>query len=415
MLDLNASTLDGPGGPVLTVRWTYAADLLGTDRVRALSDRFTAALTELVRRTGEPGFAGHSPGDFAVALRQEEITELEADHPALDGVLPLTPLQHGLAYHALTEPGTGPDVYAVQLELEISGPLEPARLHRAARTVVDRHANLRAGFRRLSTGHLVQYTTADAAPEWTEHDIRERPDALAGLVADDRVRRFDPDRPPLLRFTLIRTADDRWRLLFTSHHLLLDGWSSPLFLTDLFDAYAGQPPVRRRPFAEYAHWITTRDRAAAEAAWRTALAGITRPTLVAPAAPATAVTIPEETGTQLDAGLTSALQEYARAEGTTLNTVVQAGGGSSSPASPAATTWSSAAPSPAAPLNSTVWKGCWASSSTPCPPAYGPTPPARSVRRSPICTPARSPCSTTSTSDWPTSSGCCPCRCCWTP
>ncbi|MFJ4823360.1 amino acid adenylation domain-containing protein [Streptomyces bacillaris] len=326
VLDLNASTLDGTGGPVLTVRWTYAADLLGADRVRALADRFTAALGELVRRTGEPGFAGHSPGDFAVPLRQEEITELEADHPALDGVLPLTPLQHGLAYHALTETGTGPDVYAVQLELEITGPLEPARLHRAARTVVDRHANLRAGFRRLSTGHLVQYTTADAAPEWTEHDVRERPDALGGLVADDRARRFDPDRPPLLRFTLIRTADDRWRLLFTSHHLLLDGWSAPLFLTDLFDAYAGQLPVRRRPFAEYAHWITTRDRASAEAAWRTALAGVTRPTLAAPAAPAAAL-IPEETGTVLDAGLTSALQEYARAEGTTLNTVVQTGWG----------------------------------------------------------------------------------------
>ncbi|NEE32252.1 hypothetical protein G3M53_43240, partial [Streptomyces sp. SID7982] len=70
------------------------------------------------------------------------------------------------------------------------------------------------------TGRLVQYTTADAAPEWTEHDLRAHPDvpvadALSALAAEDRVRPFAPDRPPLLRFTLIRTADDRWRLLFT--------------------------------------------------------------------------------------------------------------------------------------------------------------------------------------------------------
>ncbi|MFD4591889.1 non-ribosomal peptide synthetase [Streptomyces rubiginosohelvolus] len=331
VLDLNASTLDGPDGPVLTVRWTYATDVIGPERIEALADRFTAALTELVRRREEPGFAGHSPGDFPVALDQHEITELEAASPALDGVLPLTPLQHGLAYHALTvEPGADP--YVVQLELEIGGPLDPGRLRAAAGTVVDRHANLRAGFRRLTTGRLVQYTTADAAPEWTEHDLRARPDvpvtdALSVLVAEDRVRPFAPDRPPLLRFTLIRTADDRWRLLFTSHHLLLDGWSAPLLLTDLFDAYAGRAPVRRRPFADYAHWLADRDRPAAEAAWRTALEGVTEPTLTAPADTPAAALVPEETATVLDPALTAALQDRARAAGTTLNTVAQTGWG----------------------------------------------------------------------------------------
>ncbi|WP_257135226.1 condensation domain-containing protein, partial [Streptomyces sp. wa1063] len=340
VLDLNASTLDGPEGPVLTVRWTYAADLIGPDRIRAIADRFTAALTELVRRHDEPGFAGHSPGDFPVALDRHEITELEAALPALDGVLPLTPLQHGLAYHALTEEA-GTDPYVVQLELEITGPLDPGRLRGAARTVVDRHANLRAGFHRLTTGRLVQYTTADAPPEWTEHDLRARPDVsatpatdgrarpdvLTALVTDDRTRPFAPDRPPLLRFTLIRTADDRWRLLFTSHHLLLDGWSTPLLLTDLFDAYAGRPPVRRRPFADYARWLADRDRPAAEAAWRTALDGITEPTLTAPAGTPSAALVPEETATVLDPALTAALQDRARTAGTTLNTVVQTGWG----------------------------------------------------------------------------------------
>ncbi|WP_030297979.1 non-ribosomal peptide synthetase [Streptomyces sp. NRRL F-5681] len=326
VLDLNASTLDGPDGPVLTVRWTYATDVIGPERMRGLADRFTAALTELVRRRDEPGFAGRSPADFPVPLDRHEIAELETAVPALDGVLPLTPLQHGLVYHALTEE-TGADPYTVQLELEITGPLDPARLRTAAGTVVGRHANLRAGFRRLGTGRPVQYTTADAPPEWTEHDLRARPDALAALVAEDRVRPFAPDRPPLLRFTLLRTADDRWRLLFTSHHLLLDGWSAPLLLTDLFDAYAGRTPVRRRPFAAYTRWLADRDRPAAEAAWRTALDGVTEPTLTAPADVPSAPLVPEETATVLDPALTAALQDRARAAGTTLNTVVQTGWG----------------------------------------------------------------------------------------
>ncbi|MFF8467088.1 non-ribosomal peptide synthetase [Streptomyces griseus] len=329
VLDLNASTLDGPRGPVLTVRWTYAADLIGPDRIRAVADRFTAALTELVRRRDEPGFAGHSAADFPVPLDQHEITELETAVPALDGVLPLTPLQHGLAYHALTEEA-GTDPYVVQLELEITGPLDPDRLRAAVRDVMDRHANLRAGFRRLATGRLVQFTTADAPPQWTEHDLRALPDAHPGrtaLVVDDRARPFAPDRPPLLRFTLIRTAEDRWRLLFTSHHLLLDGWSTPLLLTDLFDAYAGLPPVRRRPYADYARWLAGRDRPAAEAAWRAALDGVTEPTLIAPSGGPSTALVPEETATVLDPALTAALQDRARAAGTTLNTLVQTGWG----------------------------------------------------------------------------------------
>ncbi|NEB51499.1 non-ribosomal peptide synthetase, partial [Streptomyces griseus] len=329
VLDLNASTLDGPRGPVLTVRWTYAADLIGPDRIRAVADRFTAALTELVRRRDEPGFAGHSAADFPVPLDQHEITELETAVPALDGVLPPTPLQHGLAYHALTEEA-GTDPYVVQLELEITGPLDPDRLRAAARDVMDRHANLRAGFRRLATGRLVQFTTADAPPQWTEHDLRALPDAHPGrtaLVVDDRARPFAPDRPPLLRFTLIRTAEDRWRLLFTSHHLLLDGWSTPLLLTDLFDAYAGLPPVRRRPYADYARWLAGRDRPAAEAAWRAALDGVTEPTLIAPSGGPSTALVPEETATVLDPALTAALQDRARAAGTTLNTLVQTGWG----------------------------------------------------------------------------------------
>ncbi|MCS0634800.1 amino acid adenylation domain-containing protein [Streptomyces sp. LP05-1] len=326
LLDVHAATLDGPDGPVMTVRWTYAADVLTHDEVAGFARRFTEALTELAERRDEPGFAGHSPGDFPVRLTEPELAELESAHPELDGVLPLSPLQEGLAYHALTA-GEDLDVYTVQLELELRGPLDAGRLRRAVAAVLARHANLRAGFRQLGTGRLVQFTVAGAPAPWAEHDCRNDPGEAARMAARDRTRRFDPDRPPLLRFTLLRIADDRRRLLFTSHHLLLDGWSAPLLLTDLLDTYAGRRPAARRPYADYLDWLTTRDRPAAEAAWRGALAGITEPTLVAAGSDAAGPVVPEETETVLGPERTAALETYARSAGTTLNTLLQTGWG----------------------------------------------------------------------------------------
>ncbi|KOG37920.1 hypothetical protein ADK38_47230, partial [Streptomyces varsoviensis] len=79
-------------------------------------------------------------------------------------------------------------------------------------------------------------------------------------------------------------GDGRHRLVLTAHHLLLDGWSSPIVLRELFALYAGHgelPPVR--PYTDHLKWLAAQDRSTAEAAWQKALAGFEEPTRVAPA------------------------------------------------------------------------------------------------------------------------------------
>ena len=50
---------------------------------------------------------------------------LEADYPKLEDVLPLSPLQEGLLFHALYDT-QGPDLYTVQVVLGLEGPLDSA-------------------------------------------------------------------------------------------------------------------------------------------------------------------------------------------------------------------------------------------------------------------------------------------------
>ena len=84
-------------------------------------------------------------------LSQAEIEGLERQVAEIEDVLPLTPLQEGLLFHALYD-AAAPDVYTVQLDLELDGALDADRLTAAVQALVARHASLRACFRHDGLG-----------------------------------------------------------------------------------------------------------------------------------------------------------------------------------------------------------------------------------------------------------------------
>ncbi|WP_181787762.1 condensation domain-containing protein, partial [Streptomyces phytophilus] len=74
---------------------------------------------------------------------------------AVEDVWPLSPLQEGLLFHAAFDED-GPDVYQGQRLLELVGPVDPDRLRASWEALLERHAALRASFRRRRTGEAVQ-------------------------------------------------------------------------------------------------------------------------------------------------------------------------------------------------------------------------------------------------------------------
>ena len=253
--------------------------------------------------------------------------------PALADVLPLTPLQEGLLFHALyAHERDAQDVYLVQLVLELDGAVDAARLRAAGQALLDRHPNLRAAFRRRRGGGPVQVIPHKAVLPWTEAELTgpgvDTEAEWARLLDEDRDRDFDPATPPLLRFTLARTGERRHRLLITHHHILLDGWSVSVLVQELLALYetggdpAALPPAP--PYRAFLEWLGRRDRGGAEAAWREALDGVTEPTRLAAAAPDGRDSgVLAEARAELPAEAGAALTDLARRLGVTANTLVQ--------------------------------------------------------------------------------------------
>ncbi|MBP5935955.1 hypothetical protein F3K43_08030 [Streptomyces sp. LBUM 1476] len=282
---LDAVVLDGTDGPRLTATWTWAADLLTPESARALAQGWFTALTDL---SGHEGVL--TPPDVsAPGITADDLATLRDLHPGLVDVLPLSPLQQGLYFHHVHH-GTLDEDYVVQCAADLDGPLDADRFEAAAQALLDRHTNLRAGFRHEGLDRPVQILPGQVPVPWTYTDLTaltpaDREGVLEKTARREREQGFSLTRPPLLRFALLRCGPNRHRLLLTLHHILLDGWSTPVLFHDLLHLYRADdpeplPPVR--PFRDHLRWLAGQDRDGAAEAWRTALDGLPGPTLLVP-------------------------------------------------------------------------------------------------------------------------------------
>lgn len=205
----------------------------------------------------------------------------------IEAIYPLSPIQQGLLFHSLYAPNSG--VYIEQLVCTLRADVDVSAFSRAWEHVVHRHAPLRTAFAWKSQDQPLQavHRTVElplVQEDWRAMALDAQERRLERWLADERARGFDVAKAPLMRLALLRFADDAWRFVWTHHHLLLDGWSLPLVLQEVFAAYEAYrtgrepalPPVR--PYRDYIAWLRKQDLAAAEAYWRATLAGFTAPT-----------------------------------------------------------------------------------------------------------------------------------------
>ncbi|MFC9896297.1 amino acid adenylation domain-containing protein [Nocardia sp. NPDC127579] len=314
----------GAGPERLAVEWTAASAVLAASEVAALQEHWELALEALAAHAVlAPG--GLTPSDCAeLAVDQDGIDELEAVHGPLADLLPLSPLQEGLLFHAVRDGAD--DVYTLTARFDLAGPLDAERLMRAFDQVLARHPNLGAAFHYEEFERPVQVIPRTVRVPWRQVDLSALP-ARAALRSADRLedeaaaQLFEVRTAPLLRALLIRLPGDAHRLVLNAHHLLTDGWSTPIMVRELLSRYheTGALPSPAH-YRDYLRWIGSRDRAVAQRVWGERLGGLAAATLVgAPGArgarAAVRIPLPEDTA--------AALSALGRARALTLNTLVQ--------------------------------------------------------------------------------------------
>ncbi|MFM0666710.1 amino acid adenylation domain-containing protein [Paraburkholderia sediminicola] len=329
--------IDGDATRMLKVHWVYGATQFERATVEAIAQRFESALAKLTAacaaRLAQRG-GGATPGDYPLArvrgLTQAALERMPLDLRTIDDIYPLSPMQHGILFHSLFAPEQS--TYVNQLVATLIEP-DVERLRAAFEAAVPRHDILRTGFTPdEATPMQIVHRQARIPVEildWREHGA-DAHDAFESWLGADRARGFDLTSPPLMRVALIRMTDDAWRLVWTRHHLLLDGWSTARFFADVLRDYI-EPP-RPQPFAapaktryrDFIAWLAARDADSERAFWLQRLALLDEPTLVAERESASHREPQHLTRREsLDAATTARLTDTARRLKVTVNTMVQ--------------------------------------------------------------------------------------------
>ncbi|MFH8989500.1 non-ribosomal peptide synthase/polyketide synthase [Streptomyces sp. NPDC017940] len=332
LLDLTGVVQDGR----LELGLTYPTAVYDEATVRRLAEDTCAALRDIVAHCARPDAGGRTPSDFPLTdLTQEQLDRLVGDGRDVADVLPLTPLQSGMLFHGLVDDA---GAYFDRTAVRLTGVADPRALAQAWQEVADRTPALRTSVHWRQLPHPVQVVHRHAELpvthlDWRDLTSEQRAAATERLLADDRGAGMELTTAPLTRITLAALPGDEVLLLWSSHHLVLDGWSTGQLLTEVCERYAARtggtdaaPPLRR-PFADFVRWLRDQDEGAAERFWAEALAGFDAATpLPYDRAPAEAhrARSGDAVRRDLDVSVSRRLRETAARAGLTVNTVVQA-------------------------------------------------------------------------------------------
>ena len=326
----------------LHFNWAYDQNVHFHETIARLAGGVQTALQALIHHCLLPDVGSYTPSDFPLAkLDQSQLEQLIATVTQATGrqsklqiedIYPLSPMQQGMLFHTLYDPPSS--LYFEQTSLTLGGNLQRDAFRQAWQQVIQQHPILRTAFIWEGVAEPVQVVKR-AVPlplveeDWTHLTSEEQGERLSAFLEADRQRGFDLAAAPLMRLTLIQTAAQTHEFVWSFHHLLLDGWSGPLLLEELFGRYEalrqGQSLslTSSRPYRDYIAWLQQQDHNEAAVFWRQSLAGIQGPTPFNVDHPSQ-----EESGygkqtILLSASEMAALRQQARRHQLTLNTLLQ--------------------------------------------------------------------------------------------
>ena len=329
LIDIDGGVRDGR----LQMEWIYSEELHAQKTIEVVADNFIRKLRRLIEHCVLREVREYTPSDFPlVNLNERQLTQLQRTNGQIEDLYPLSPMQEGMLFHSLY--GSDSGIYTTQLVCELNGHLNEDAFEMAWQAAVDAHAVLRTGFEWKGVEEPVQVVRRSIKmhlkrEDWSSLDREEQEKKSGEYLRQDRERAFDLNQPPLMRLVVAGTADDASLLIWTSHHLLLDGWSLPIVLNDVLTAYnrlreGAQISVKpARSYRDYITWVKKQDLREAEIFWRQLLKGFTTPTPLGTRENQTRDSEYAEQQVQLTESATARLQEFAQRHQLTQNTVLQ--------------------------------------------------------------------------------------------
>lgn len=246
-------------------KWSYSSNLYDDITVKNLATACVENIILLLAKHEHKEYiAPPAPSDFPlIDIEQSQIDNLIKEHSDIETILPLSSTQSGILFHSLRNPDS--EVYLTQVYWRHNSRLDPSLMNQAWSMLLEKHDALRAKFVWLGLAEPLQLISrhvdfsVDLLDWSTKHNGQKD---LEDFLYADRLKTFNLSSTPLLRFTIIKIDDCKYTIIWSHHHILLDGWSVGVILNELYLIYAQllannvlEKQASVVAYGDYLHWV----------------------------------------------------------------------------------------------------------------------------------------------------------------
>jgi amino acid adenylation domain-containing protein/non-ribosomal peptide synthase protein (TIGR01720 family) len=311
--------------------------------IETFAQRYKINLQKIIEHCAASEETLYTPADFdARDLSLEELETLYTyfDRENIAKIYNLSPMQEGMLFHYLYDPHS--QAYTIQMMFLLEGDIRAGLFKQSYEWLADKYEVFRTAVVHKDMNRPRQVVLKQRKKEFAYHDITDRADAekdqyIENIMEEDRNKGFDLAGEILIRFTLIKTHENTYRLLVTYHHIILDGWCTNIWLKDFISIYhrlkTGPSPEldleNPYPYISYIKWLEAQDVQSAHRYWRDYLKDFDQVTRIPTYAPTRGTHGSDEYRKQeltirLDREISNRLSELANKMGVTLSNVFQA-------------------------------------------------------------------------------------------
>ncbi|MEO5562589.1 MAG: amino acid adenylation domain-containing protein, partial [Chitinophagaceae bacterium] len=264
----------------LQVSFTYNNKQYRKETIEILSERYHERLVELLQLLAGETNTYVTPGDLT--YKELSIAEVQgmSKNGAIEDVYELSPLQEGIYFHWLSEPGT--TAYIEQISYRVQGSLNMEVLRQSYEYLIARHGVLRTSFTHEYGSKNLQVVKKNVRSDFRYQPMDNQEDKelfIAKYKQQDRATGFDLNNGSQMRLTVLDLGNEEYEFIWTHHHILMDGWCISILINEFYAIYRNlinrQQPVltKQYPYSNYIQWLMQNDKTAGIAYWKNYLDG----------------------------------------------------------------------------------------------------------------------------------------------
>ena len=279
-------------------------------------------------------------------LQITDVDEFDRIKNSLNGeiekIYELSPLQAGMLFYYLKNPES--TEYVIQNTYRIESRLNGEIVKEALSLLSKKYNVLNTSIISEGLSEPLQVIYKNRMPEYLEVDIRDydnelKEDLYLKVAKKEVERGFNLEHDSLIRVTSIKYGEQDTRLIWTMHHIIVDGWCMNTLIDQFFAYYNGlkdginkldyekdieEELEKDAEFCSYIYWLRTQDKEKAREYWKQVLLDYENVCdIPAIMEPENTIEQVHRSSVRVDKLITAKMKKCADDNSSTINTIVE--------------------------------------------------------------------------------------------